>query len=355
MKKRIVFLSAFLSPLRSGAEAMVEEVAIRLPNDMDITIVTGRFNSDWKKEDVLGKRVRVIRVGIGSSFDKYLFPFLAPLAVMRLRPQIVHAVLESYAGLALVLCRFLIPKAKRILTLQSTNTSFLLGPIHRSAQKITAISSFLVDRAKKFGQSDVTLIRNGIDLTAIRESCSFHAKDSGRVLFVGRLEPMKGVDTLLHAFSKAIKGLDPAIHLRIVGSGSLSDSLQKLSKTLDIDHRVTFVGHIYGRGVFDEYAAAEIFCALSRSEALGNVFLEAQAAGCTVLATTAGGIPEIIEDGVSGRLVPPDDIDAAASVLRELLLDPSLRAQLSRNAKRSAEQYDWSQIASKYAALYGEP
>ncbi len=352
MKQRIVFLSAFLSPLRSGAEAMVEEVAVRLPDDMDVTIITGRFRREWKKDDVLGKRVRVVRVGIGSSFDKYLFPFLAPLAVLSLRADIIHAVLESYAGLALVLCRFFVPKAKRILTLQSTNTSFLLGPIHRSAHKITAISSFLVQRAKKFGCSDVALIRNGIDLTAIRESCSFHAKDSGRVLFVGRLEPMKGVDTLLHAFSKAIKGLDPAIHLRIVGSGSLADSLQQLSKTLDIDHRVTFVGHLYGRGVFDEYAVAEIFCALSRSEALGNVFLEAQAAGCTVLATTVGGIPEIVEDGVGGRLVPPDDIDAAASVLRELLGDPSLRARLSSNAKRSAEQYDWSGIAAQYVKIY---
>ncbi len=352
MKKKIVYLSAFLSPLRSGAEAMVEEVAVRLPDDMDVIIVTGRYKRSWKRDDVLGKRVRVLRVGVGSSFDKYLFPFLAPFAVLRLRPDIIHAVLESYAGLALILCRFLIPRAKRILTLQSTNTGFLLGPIHRSAQIITAISKFLQDRAKTFGRTDVTLIPNGIDLTAIRESCSFHAKDSGRILFVGRLEQMKGVDTMLHAFSKAIKGLDPAIHLRIVGSGSLLKMLQNLARDLDIDHRVTFAGHVYGRAVFDEYAQAEIFCALSRSEALGNVFLEAQASRCCVLSTKVGGIPEIIEDGVSGKLVAPDDIDAAASALRELLRDPALRARLSSEAKRNAEQYDWTPIAARYAALY---
>ncbi len=352
MKQRIVYLSAFLSPLRSGAEAMVEEVAVRLPDDMDVIIVTGRYRRNWKRNDVLGKRVRVLRVGVGSSFDKYLFPFLAPLAVLRLRPDIIHAVLESYAGLALVFCRFLVPRAKRILTLQSTNTGILLGPIHRSAQKMTAISRFLLERAKTFGRTDVMLIPNGIDLTAIRESCSFHAKDSGCILFVGRLEQMKGVDTLLHAFSKAIKGLDPAIHLRIVGSGSLLPMLQNLARDLEIDHRVTFAGHAYGRAVFDEYAQAEIFCALSRSEALGNVFLEAQAARCCILATKVGGIPEIIEDGVSGKLVAPDDIDAAASALRELLGDPALRARFSSEAKRNAEQYDWAPIAARYAALY---
>ena len=250
-------------------------------------------------------------------------------------------------------CKVLVPRAKRILTLQSTNTTLLLGPIHRSAQVITAISKTLIGRAKQFGRTDITLIPNGIDLSAIRETCSLHTKDSGLVLFVGRLEPMKGVDTLLSAFAKAIKGLDPGIRLKIVGSGSLSGSLQSLAKSLEIDHRVMFVGQLSGRAVFDEYAKAEIFCGLSRSEALGNVFLEAQAAGCAVLATTVGGIPEIVQDGVSGKLVPPDDIDAAAAALRELLGDAVLRARLVSGGKLSSGDYDWGVITSGYEAVYG--
>ena len=330
---------------------MVEEVSNRLADRDDITIVTGRYSRALPKHDTLGG-VRVLRVGLGLSVDKYLFPFLAPFAVRRLKPQIVHAVLESYAGLALVFCTFVCPKAKRILTLQSTNTSLFLGPIHRSAQVITAISAVLVERAKKYCVASVTLIPNGIDLSGLREACSLHAKDSGRVLFVGRLEPMKGVDTLLGAFAKAVKGLDPSIHLRIVGSGSLADSLKKLAAELEIDHRVTFTGRITGKAIFDEYARAEIFCGFSRSEALGNVFLEAQAAGCVVLATKIGGIPEIVKDGVSGVLVPADDIDAAAAILRELLSDPSLRATLASEGKRNAQSYDWDGISKQYADVY---
>lgn len=352
MKKKIVLLSAFLSPMRSGAEAMVEEVSKRLSSAYDITIVTGRHSRSLPKHSALGGDVRVLRVGLGLLIDKFLFPFLAPFSVACLKPTIVHAVLESYAGLALVFCRFVIPNAKRMLTLQSTNTNFLLGTIHRSAHVITAISAVLVERAKKYCTTPVTLISNGIDLSGIREACSFHAKDSGLVLFVGRLEPMKGVDTLLHAFARAIKGLDPSIHLRIVGSGSLSNSLKKLAVQLEIDHRVTFSGRLTGNAVFDEYAKAEIFCGLSRSEALGNVFLEAQAAGCSVLATNIGGIPEIVTDGVSGALIPPDDIDTAVSALRELLSDPSLRAKLASGGKRNAERYDWSGVAKQYANVY---
>lgn len=350
MKKRLTILSAFLSPYRSGAEAMVEEVATRLTDQFDVTIVTARLQRSSPRHDHLQK-ARVIRVGIGLPIDKYLFPFLAPFAARSLKPDIVHAVLESYAGLALALCRFIVPHAKRVLTLQSTNTSFLLGPIHRSAHIITAISHALVERAKQFGRSDVVLIPNGIDLQLIRKACAAHPKDSGCVLFAGRLEPMKGVDVLLKAFAKAIVGLSPDIHLRIVGDGSQATTLKNLAKELEIDHRVTFTGRVDHQAVLHEFARAEIFCGLSRSEALGNVFLEAQASGCAVVATNVGGIPDIVKDGESGVLVPPDDADASARAIRLLLSDPWLRAKLSIAAQRGMEKYDWQVITGKYSRV----
>ncbi len=373
MKRHLVILSAFLFPFRSGAEAMVEEVSVRLTDEFDVTIVTARLKRSLPKRDHLlppppipppsplrrtvgrGENgVHVVRVGLGFSFDKYLFPFLAPFAVLRLKPDIIHAVLESYAGLALVFCKWIVPRAKRVLTLQSTNTSLFLGPIHRCAHIITAISSALIERAKTFGRSDVVLIPNGIDLAAINRLCTEHPKDSGCILFAGRLEPMKGVDVLFQAFAKAITGLSPDIHLRIVGGGSQEKMLQDLAKSLEIDHRVTYTGRIDHRAVLAEFARAEIFCGLSRSEALGNVFLEAQASGCAVIATNIGGIPEIVKDQESGLLVPPDDIDASAKAIKSLLADPGLRARLSIAAKKGMERYDWQVISMAYTrALSG--
>lgn len=344
-KTKLVILSAFLSPYRSGAEAMVEEVSVRLPETFDVTIVTGRYSRKLPKRSALGDRVKVIRIGLGFPIDKWLYPFLAPLTVASLKPDIIHAVLETFAGLALWFCR---GRAKKILTLQTTNRTFMKKTIVNSPDAVTAISEELARIAASLGRKDVVIIPNGIDLRGIREACDFHAKDSGRVLFVGRLEPMKGVDTLLNAFTKAVKGLDPSVHLRIVGAGSELAGLRKLAADLEIDHRVTFTGRVAGKSLFDEYARAEIFCGLSRSEAMGNVFLESQAAGCAVIATNVGGIPEIVKDGETGLLVPADDQDAAAGELRRLLTDTSLRARLSNAARKLAENYGWNGIAKRY-------
>lgn len=350
-KVNLVVLSAFLSPMRSGAEAMVEEVSKRLPQEFDVTIITGRYKRSLPKHDILGERVKVVRVGFGLSFDKYLYPLLAPLVVLRRRPQIIHAVLESYAGLALILCRFLSSSAKRVLTLQSTNTAVLLGPMHRSAHRMTAISTALAQRAKEFTAADVAVIPNGVDLEAIREACKFHAKDSGRILFVGRLEPVKGVDVLLRAFASIASSLSPDANLRIVGDGSEKEKLAALARELEIDHRVMFAGLFPHAAVYDEYAKATLFCGLSRSEAFGNVFLEAQAAGCAVIATNVGGIPEVVKDGVTGILVPPDDVSSAAQAIKTLMKDSSLRARFSVAAEKDKERYGWGNIAERYAEV----
>lgn len=346
--KKVVLLSAFLSPYRSGAESMVEEVSKRLGGRFDITIVTGRYSRDLPKYEAKGE-VKIIRVGLGISFDKWLYPFLAPMQLGALKPDVIHAVLETFAGLALFFSRC---HARKILTLQTTNRTFLKKMIVRYPDTVTAISTELVRIAAALGRDDAMLLPNGIDLAGIRAAMQATPKDASRVLFVGRLEAMKGVDTLLHAFAVAIRGLSPDIHLRIVGDGSKRKALESLARELEIDHRVTFVGRITGAELFREFARAEIFCGLSRSEALGNVFLEAQGAGCTVLATNVGGIPDIVRNGDTGLLVPPDDIDAAASSLRSLCSDVDLRARLSVAGHRSAERYGWDDIAERYAEIW---
>ncbi len=350
----IVILSAFLSPYRSGAEAMVEEVSIRLGDRYAITIITGRYDRSLPKETVLDGKVRVIRVGFGMKIDKYLFPLLAALEVRKRCPSIVHAVLESYAGMALVLCRYVCPRSKRVLTLQSTNTSLLLGAMHRNAQSMTAISRALVERARRYGRTDVTLIPNGIPRARIQEACRFHHHVEGRVLFVGRLEQMKGVDTLIQAFTIvcAHPTMPSNVHLRIVGQGSHRETLERQTKELGVSDRITFAGYVPSADIYDEYAQAEIFCGLSRSEAMGNVFLEASAAGCAVLATRVGGIPEIIEDQRTGLLVEPDDAAAAAAALKRLLTDADLRMRLSEAATRDKQRYDWGVIAEEYVKIY---
>ncbi|MDD5074979.1 MAG: glycosyltransferase family 4 protein [Candidatus Peribacteraceae bacterium] len=349
-KPTIVLLSAFLSPFRSGAEACAEEVSMRLAGEFDITIVTARLTHRLPEDDPFRGKVRVVRVGLGLPIDKWLFPFLAPFAVWRLKPQVVHAVLESYAGLALLLSHFFVPQAKTVLTCQSTNTSFLVAKMHRRADRVTVISRTLLKRASDFGRMDALLIPNGVDIDAIRIACERHPKDPSRILFVGRLEPMKGIDVLLKAFAR----LNPAgrARLRIVGGGSERERLEGMVKSLGLGERVTFAGYVPSSLVYGEYAEAEIFCGLSRSEALGNVFLEAQAAGCAVIATRIGGIPDIVEDQRTGILLQPEDVEGAVQALELLLSDARKRAELVDAGRLNAQTYDWSGIAERYAEVY---
>ncbi|NOS68008.1 MAG: glycosyltransferase family 4 protein [Candidatus Peribacteraceae bacterium] len=349
MKQRLVIFSAFLTPFRSGAEACAEEVALRLCDRFDITIITARLRRDLPKRDLLQGKVPIIRVGFGFGFDKWLYPLLAPLATWKLKPDVIHAVLESFAGLALLLNKAIGYRAVRILTLQTTNRNFLRGMIIRSPDIVTAISKVLADQAYTLGRKDVTVIPNGIPYGEIRKACDGVEKIPGRILFVGRLEKMKGVDVLLRAFAKIPV---PVPKLHIVGNGSERVALENLARELSISDHVKFLGYVSGTDLYKEYAEAQIFCGLSRSEALGNVFIEAQAAGCAVIGTEIGGIPEAVHDGVTGILTEPDNPELTSYVLIELQQNEKLRTSLATAAVERAREFDWCVIAERYAKLY---
>ena len=121
---------------------------------------------------------------------------------------------------------------------------------------------------------------------------------------------------------------------------------------MGIVDRVNFVGRVDPDQIASEYAQAEVFCGLSRSEALGNVFIEAQAAGCAVLGTNIGGIPDIVKNEETGLLIDPDNVSDAAVSLGRLLGDSALREKLSQAGINNAQKYGWSVIAASYQEVY---
>ena len=349
MRPRIVILSAFLSPLRSGAEACAEEVALRLSDRFDITIVTARMRRDLPKKDFLQGKVSVIRVGFGWKWDKWLYPLLAPFTTRQLSPDVIHAVLETFAGVALHACRVVVPRAKQILTLQTTNRQFLRRHILRTPDIVTAISRILAEQAAHLGRPDAIVIPNGIPYGEIRSACSGVQKIPGRILFVGRLETMKGVDTLLQAFANV---KDPRAHLRVIGYGLQERHLKNMARDLSIEDRVTFTGYILHEQIFGEYAKAQIFCGLSRSEALGNVFIEALAAGCVVIATEVGGITDSIQHRINGLLVRPDAPSEVSALIDAIVATPGSFDALTRSAVQQSDRFDWNGIAAEYGGIY---
>jgi glycosyltransferase involved in cell wall biosynthesis len=172
----------------------------------------------------------------------------------------------------------------------------------------------------------VSLIYNGVDLERYNHQqpcCTLHEdysipEDAQIVGVVARLESEKGHRTLLEAWPLVLAA-QPRAWLLIVGEGSERDSLEAEAASLGISDRVVFTGR--REDVPAVTAALDVSVLPSYREAQGLSVLEAMALGRPVVASRVGGIPEMIEDGVSGLLVPPNDREALASAIVRLLAD----------------------------------
>ena len=172
------------------------------------------------------------------------------------------------------------------------------------------------------------------------------------LLFVGRLRYYKGLDTLIRAMVE----LSEEVHLRIVGSGEMADSLQTLSAELELLDRVHFVGEVSDADLPAEYHRASLFVlpANARAEAFGMVLLEAMASGLPCVTTEVGtGTSWVVQDGVAGRVVPPQDPPALAAALRELLADPEQLHQMGRAARdRAVAEFAQERLVDRVMAVY---
>jgi len=196
-----------------------------------------------------------------------------------------------------------------------------------------AIEHKLVDEQRC--AAPVSLIYNGVDLERYdnQEACCTLPEEYGMepgsqiVGVVARLEPEKGHPTLLEAWPAVLRAV-PDAYLLIVGEGSRRDALEAQARELRIAHRVVFTGR--RDDVPAVTAALDVAVLPSYREAQGMVILEAMALSRPVVASNVGGIPEMIEDGVTGLLVPPHDADALAAAIVRLLRNHQLADTLGR-------------------------
>lgn len=159
--------------------------------------------------------------------------------------------------------------------------------------------------------------------------------ESKILLTMGRFSPEKGMDVLIDAFS-LLKGQVEEAHLVLLGDGQERLALEGRTQAVGLEPCIHFIGFTETPGDF--LAEADVFVLPSRSEGLPNAVLEAMALGIPVVATEVGGVPEVIEDGVSGHLVPPNQPEALAQGLAEVLSDPDLRQRFVREGRRRVEE-----------------
>jgi glycosyltransferase involved in cell wall biosynthesis len=176
--------------------------------------------------------------------------------------------------------------------------------------------------------------------------------NSGKIIFIGKLNPMKGVHILIECFA-LLRAEHLDIKLEIIGDGPDRKKLENMTKTLEISKAVCFYGEI--KDVKKHLQEADLFVLPSFSEGLPNVILEAMSSGLPVIATRTGGIPDIIEDGSNGILVEPRNSDQLYKAISRILTNEKLAEQLSLKARETIEsRFSIDHIARQYIKLYNK-
>ena len=213
--------------------------------------------------------------------------------------------------------------------------------------------------------SPIDVIPGGVDLDRFSPRPQAQARaelglapDQKIVLFVGRIQRLKGLEVLVRAFGR-LSDLDA--RLLVVGGqpGTSPESreisrLQHLVARLGIVDRTSFVGAVAHERLPLYYSAADVTVMPSSYESFGLVAVESLACGTPVVATRVGGLTSIVHDGETGLLVPWRDAEMFAERLRQVLEDTSLRERLAGQARASVLGYGWERVADEHLALYAD-
>ena len=215
----------------------------------------------------------------------------------------------------------------------------------RGAYRVVTVCGSFADKLESRGidRDRITVLHNSVKpfvappLEQVRRvQHSLGLQDEAVILAVGRLSYEKGIADLLRAAAvlSNTKGV-PNFRLVLVGDGPEREALARLASRLGIEGKLTMAG--FQRDTKPYYSIATLMAVSSHTEGSPNVVLEAMAAGLPIAATAVGGIPEILEEGLTGLMVPPRNPDAMASAILRILTDPEMRLRLGAAARLRAE------------------
>jgi D-inositol-3-phosphate glycosyltransferase len=247
----------------------------------------------------------------------------------------------------------------------------------RTADRMIAATTLERDQMQAYYGADpmrVSVVPPGVNLEQFRPLPCAEARahigvpmDHRMVLFVGRIQPIKGIDTLIRAMALlwqrypdmregacvCIIGGDPGSQDGADVGGEMS-RLKALREDLGVSNLVTFLGSKDQNTLVYYYSAAAVVVIPSRYESFGMVALEAMACGAPIIASDVGGLSFSVSEGFNGYLVPEGDAEALAHKIRLVLEQDSLRRQLSQQASRWVQRYAWPNIAREVLSVYEE-
>lgn len=361
---RVLLYSSVQPAHRGGVQAVIGRVAEHLRH-RGVRVVKAWSTPSPDPGDVTYRpphlawkgRLPTLRSLAGAARD--LLRLTSGLA--RQRPHVVNVHFLTRDAFWLLLLRpvfrykvVLSVHGSDVLRIAPHNTA-MVPRMCRWADAVTAVSESTRTCVAALAGVDparVRLIANGVDHAFWSSPVRDGAERPPVVLAVGRLHPVKGHDLLLHAFPEILAGV-PGARLVIIGEGGFRADLLRIVDTLGLGAVVELTGELAPAAVRDRMRGAGVFALPSRSEGLPLTLLEAMAAGLPVVATAVGGVPDVLESD-SGVLVPPENPDALAAALKQVLLDPLSASRMAALASARAARFSAEAADAKYACVFEE-
>ncbi len=373
---RILIINSEYPPIGGGAGNASANLASQLAAlGQEVTVLTAHF-ADLPAEEQQGG-VRLLRIRAmrrrrerSNAVEQIAFMLSSTLKTLRLlrswRPDVILAFFGIPSGLAAwAACR--VAGVPYLVSLRGGDVpgfrpydfalyhrlaAPLIRVIWRQAAHVVANSAGLKALAQAFDPVvDIPVIPNGVDLQ--RYQPARRVWEPAHLLLVGRLVHQKGVDLLL----KALAGLEEQRwSLTLVGDGPQRPELQAFVEAHCLQERVRFASWLEGEALVQAYQQANLFVFPSRHEGMPNAVLEAMSAGLPVIASRIAGNEELVVDGETGLLVPPEDANALRQALETLLGDAELRQRMGVAGRaRVEERFSWRRSAEAYLALFPVP
>ena len=380
-KMKILQITPFFYPSIAGIENYVYNLSNSLAKrGNNVGILTINTES-VKKEEIIGGNISVHRCSLNIKYHKGLVSFEFIKKMLNAKDyDLYHIHMPFPFGLETTIFASKINKIPLIVTHhgEPTKSAFLYSIINSLYSKFYRnISLSFIDKliftTKSYSESlrlperireKIQIVKLGVDAqrfssqnngVMIRKKYGFTDEDK-IVLFVGRLtihNRYKGVDYLIKALNK-IKNRNNNVKLVIVGRGELVSELKELAKQLKLEKEVIFATSVRDEELPYYYATCDVFIlpSISGPESFGIVLLEAMASGKTAIASDLPGVRDIVDDGITGLLVPPKDPDALADAIIYLLENEGIREKMGKNGRERVKGYSWDKIAEETEKVY---
>ncbi len=256
-------------------------------------------------------------------------PMWSPVPVVLLVHHLFGSTVFREASLPLALATWLLERP--------------LGVFYRQVRAVAVSESTAADlTARGLDPGRIDVVHNGIDLDTFVPGTSRAAQPT--VLYLGRLKRYKRLDRVLEAVA-LVRDRGVEIRFLVAGTGDAEDELRERTRTLGLDDAVEFLGFVSEQRKLELYQTTWVHVLMSEKEGWGLTNVEAAACATPTIAADSPGLRDSVRDGVTGLLVPGDDVSAIASALARVLTDADLRTELGDGALDFARSLDWGKTA----------